>query len=89
MPTRERLDGLVRTPVGHTIDASKRGNVRERVPGVKFASITDPAASLLDGVTSKRAAFSKPQPNDAFLTLVGHCVDGYLIKIHGSKISSQ
>ncbi len=27
----------------------------------------------------KGASLPEPQPNDAFLTLVGHCVDGYLI----------
>jgi hypothetical protein len=65
------------------------GKHRRAKSGSKFATITDSVASLLDGVTTKGAASSKPQPNDAFLTLVGHCVDGYLIKIHGSEISSQ
>jgi hypothetical protein len=38
--------------------------------------MTDPVASLLDGVTTKGAASSKPQSNDAFLTLVrGYTVD--------------
>jgi hypothetical protein len=59
---------------------SKRAKIRGRVPrGSKFASITDPVASLLDGVTTKEDCFLETTPNDAFLTLAGHCVDGHLI----------
>jgi hypothetical protein len=34
---------------------------------------------LLDGVTTKEDCFLETTPNDAFLTLAGHCVDGHLI----------
>jgi hypothetical protein len=66
-----------------------RGTPKERTsegefPGSEFASITDPDASLLDGVTTKWDSFLGTTPNDAFLTLGGHCVDGHLIKIHAS-----
>ena len=80
MPTRERSHYPVRTPVGAPLRQSKRAKIGGRVPrGSKFASITDPVASLLDGVTTKEDCFLETTPNDAFLTLAGHCVDGHLI----------
>jgi hypothetical protein len=80
MPTRERSHCPVRTPVSAPLRQSKRAKIRGRVPrGSKFASITDPVASLLDGVTTKEDCFLETTPNDAFLTLAGHCVDGHLI----------
>jgi hypothetical protein len=80
MPTRERAHCPVRTPVSAPLRQSKRAKIRGGVPrGSKFASITDPVASLLDGVTTKEDCFLKTTPNDAFLTLAGHCVDGHLI----------
>ena len=42
----------------------KRAKIRGRVPrGSKFASITDPVASLLDGVTTKEDCFLETTPN--------------------------
>jgi len=80
MPTRERSHCPVSTPVSAPLRQSKRAKIRGRVPrGSKFASITDPVASLLDGVTTKEDCFLETTPNDAFLTLAGHCVDGHLI----------
>ena len=80
MPTRERSHCPVRTPVSAPLRQSKRAKIRGRVPrGSKFASITDPVASLLDGVTTKEDCFLETTPNDAFLTLAAHCVDGHLI----------
>jgi hypothetical protein len=57
----------------------KSENQRASSRGSKFASITDPVASLLDWVTTKEDCFLETTPNDAVLTLAGHCVDGYLI----------
>ena len=80
MPTRERSHCPVSTPVSAPLRQSKRAKIGGRVPrGSKFASITDPVASLLDGVTTKEDCFLETTPNDAFLTLAGHCVDGHLI----------
>jgi hypothetical protein len=72
--TRERSHGPVRSPVGCAINTSTGANIRGRVFGGQVCLNDGPGR--LDGVTTKGAASSKPQPNDAFLTLVrGYTVD--------------
>jgi hypothetical protein len=70
-------------PVGCDIAAHRKERTPEgEFAGSKFASITDPVASSL----YHQRGQLRNHTEHAFFELAGHCVDGYLIKIHGSEI---
>jgi hypothetical protein len=65
--------------------ASKGANTGGRVPGVKVC-LNHRSGRFLTQEGYHQRGQLRNHTEHAFFKLAGHCVDGYLIKIHGSEI---